>query len=211
MSLNICLKINQDVLRSCTDKPVAGIEQRLILINKDDLPFENIERNNLLPNSLIDNITLKAGTRGYLVEGIKQIIQFTNSGIVEESSENGSTHSITGIRVFDPSEKIREEINKFLLGNEVYVVVERKWKGENNEHAFLFFGLFHRLQMTEMTEDSSQGTIVFSLSTTAGMKEPFVPHVLRITDYQTTLGAFNNKFENEDGGIFDETFDETFE
>ena len=76
-------------------------------------------------------------------------------------------------------------------------IVEKKWKGTDNENAFKVFGLVHGLEISELTDNSREndGTSVITLSTPAGFKEPKVPHQLLETDYDTTKTAFDNKFE----------------
>jgi hypothetical protein len=194
--MSICAKMAQDLLRSCDNKPVQGIEQRLVLINVDDLPATGITFDTTLPSSLITQLELAATKVGYEVQGIKQIMNYTNSLEASEDSDNGVIHSLAGIRIYDPSETTRNQVNKFISGAKVYAVLERKWKGTNNAHAFLFFGLKFGLELSELADNSNEndGTIVMTLSTPSGFKEPYLPHVYRDTDYATSLTAFNNKF-----------------
>lgn len=169
---SVCAKIARDIQRNCNDKPVAGIEQRLVLINCDDLPYTGLNFNAVHPNSLIESIALKAGTIGYEVQGIKQIMNFTNSLEKNDDGEDGVTHTIAGIRFYDPSEEAREEINKFIGGARVFAVLETKWKGVDNRYAFKFFGLKFGLELSELTEASKEndGTVVMSLKTPNGFK-----------------------------------------
>ena len=195
---SICEKIAKDIARSCDNKPVAGMEQRLVLINCDDLKASGIEFDATYPNSLITAINLNGGTIGYEVQGIKQIMNFTNSLELNDEGEDGVTHSIAGIRIYDPSEEIRSEVNKFIGGAMVFAVLETKWKGVDNKQAFKFFGLKYGLKLAELTEASKEndGTVVMTLKTPSGFKEPYLPHIYRDTDYETSLTAFNNKFAN---------------
>ncbi len=196
--MDFCEKISEDILRNCNNVAVKGIKQRLILINTDDLPYTGVSFDPALPNSLITQLQLLDGKRGYEIKGIKQIMKFSNSFENPEDAESGLVHSLTGIRVNDPSEIIRNEINKFIGGAKVYAVLERKWKGVENKHAFLFFGLKFGLTLSDFSDasDENDGTIVMSLSTPSGYKEPHLPHIYRDTDYPTSLTAFNNKFSN---------------
>lgn len=193
---SICAKISKDIQRNCDDKPVAGMEQRLVLINCDDLPYTGIGFDEDYPNALINLIKLNGNTTGYEVQGIKQIMKFTNSLEKNDEGEDGTTHSITGIRFYDPSEEARDEINKFIGGARVFAVLETKWKGVENKYAFKFFGLKFGLELSELTEASAEndGTVVMSLKTPNGFKEPYLPHIYRDTDYETSLTTFNNKF-----------------
>ena len=194
--MSVCAKIGADIVKDCDNTPVMGIEQRLVLINVEDLPATGIEFDVTLPSALITGITLNALKTGYEVQGIKQIMSYTNGLETAEDSENGIKHALSGIRIYDPSEQTRNQVNKFVRGARVFAVLERKWKGEANAHAFLFFGLKFGLELSELTDSSNEndGTIVMGLSTPAGFKEPYLPHIYRDTDYPTSLTAFNNKF-----------------
>lgn len=192
--MSICAKIGENILYDCNNRSVQGIEQRIVLINEADLLASGITFDALLPNALITDISLVVGKIGYEIQGIKQIMNYTNSLVADENSEDGVKHSITGIKIFDPSEKIRSEINKYIAGAKVYAVLERKWKGIDNKHAFLFFGLKFGLMLSEMKDDSADGVISISLSTFGKFKEPYLPHIYRDVDYATSLTAFNNKF-----------------
>jgi hypothetical protein len=194
--MSICEKLSKDIVRDCANPPIKGIDQRLIIINEKDLPASGITFDATFPSALITQIGLLAGTTGYEVEGIKSIMNFTNSFENPEDAESGLGHSIAGIRVNDPSEEIRNEVNKYIAGQKCYAVLERKWKGTENKYAFLFFGLKFGLELTELADSSNEndGTIVMTLGTPSGYKEPFLPHVYRDTDYDTSLATFNNKF-----------------
>lgn len=190
----ICNKVAEDILYDCDNRPVAGIEQRLVLINEADLPASGISFDSTYPNALITGIALNPGKVGYEIQGIKQIMNYTNSLVADEASEDGVKHSITGIKIFDPSEEVRNEINKYVAGAKVYAVLQRKWKGTDNKHAFLFFGLKFGLMISELKDESVDGIIQISLSTLGANKEPYLPHIYRDTNYATSLTAFNNKF-----------------
>ena len=195
MSL-ICNEIGKNIIYNCNNKPIAGIEQRLVLINKADLDSLGITLDEFYPNALITGIELKPDKIGYEIQGIKQIMNYTNSLVTDENTDDGVKHSITGIKIYDPSEQIRDEVNKYIGGAEVYAVLQRKWKGVNNAHAFLFFGKEFGLTLSELKDESADGVISISLSTPGKAKEPYLPHVYRDTDYATSLTAFNNSFSN---------------
>lgn len=192
----ICAKIAKDIQYDCDNRSVAGVEQRLVLINESDLKASGITFDALLPTALITALELNTGTKGYEIQGIKQIMNFTNSLVADENAEDGVKHMITGIKIYDPSEQARAEINKYVAGATVYAVLERKWKGVDNKHAFLFFGLKFGLMISELKDESADGVISLSLSTPGKFKEPYLPHIYRDTDYDTSLTAFNNAFSN---------------
>jgi hypothetical protein len=194
--MSLCARLSNDIAVSCNNRPVQGIEQRLVLINKQDLLISGITFDADFPNSLITQISLLPDTTGVMIEGIKQIMGYTNSLVADDTSADGVSHSITGIKIMNPSEDARDEINKLIAGAEVYAVLERKWKGVDQAHAFLFFGLNFGLSLSEMKDDSGDGVITISLKTPGKFKEPFLPHIFRDGNYATSLTAFNNKFSN---------------
>jgi len=81
-------------------------------------------------------------------------------------------------------------------GESYIVVVNRKWKGANDEDAFLVFGYDAGLYLTEMTEASNEndGNILFALASKDISLETEMPRNLLMTNYATTLTAFDNKF-----------------
>ena len=192
--MSICAKISQDVAFDCDNPPVSGIEQKIILVNRDDI--ENVVYDATSPGELITDITLKTGTTGYEIQGIKQVMGYSNTLVTEENSLNGVTHSIDGIRFYDPSVESQKTINDFINGANVVAIVEKKWKGVDSANSFKVFGLVHGLEITDLTDNSREndGTSVITLSTPSGYKEPKVPHQLLETDYATTKTAFDNKF-----------------
>jgi hypothetical protein len=193
---NLCARVSDDVVVDCDNIPVGGIEQRLTLINVDDLTSAGITLDVTNPTSLITGLELLPNKVGYEIQGIKQIMKFTNAAEIPEDSFNGMKHQLIGIKFFDNSEECRTQINKYLAGAKVFAVLERKWKGPDNKYAFLFFGMKFGLELAELVDNSDEndGAIMISLATPAGFKEPYLPHIYRDTDYETSKTAFNNKF-----------------
>jgi hypothetical protein len=185
--------ITVEFLLNCDEPPVAGIEQKVILINVEDV--ETITEDAVRPNSLITGLALASGKTGYMVEGVKRVLLFSNTFDAPENVQNGMLHSLT-LTIYDVSVEARAAINKMVKGSMLHAVVERKNKGVDNDDAFLFFGQEQGLVLSDITDNSNEndGAMVITLSTPAGLREPNLPKVLLETDYATTLTAFNNKF-----------------
>lgn len=198
--MSLCASIASDVLKACgLDKPVMGIEQNLVLINEEDLPLAGITFDATNPNELITALALAATKTGFLVEGLKQIMNYANTFESPDDAESGVIHTIAGIRVQQNTVAAHKFINDLINGARVYAVVESKWKGTDNANAFRFFGIKYALELKEMTDSSNEndGVAVLTLGTPNGFREPFRPHILLDTDYDTTKTAFDNKFEAE--------------
>lgn len=186
--------IVSDLLFNCDNPPVAGLQPEIVLINVDQL--DSFTKDGALPDSLLTNITLNAAQTGYRIEGVKSVFNHSNTIDIPEDSLNGVLHSLS-VRVYNKTAEGRDQVNKLIQGSKVYAVVKRKDGGNDaNDAAFLVFGIDHGLVVSDMTDDANenQGTILLTLSTPPNVRETYLPHVLLITDFDTTNTAFENKF-----------------
>ncbi|MCR5863072.1 hypothetical protein LRS05_13460 [Flavobacterium sp. J372] len=63
--------LTANIVFDCLNAPVAGIEQNIVLINKEDI---DISTTTLDPTNrlLVTSLSLKAGKKGYKLTGVKQ-------------------------------------------------------------------------------------------------------------------------------------------
>ena len=191
-----CNEISAEILRDCSNLPTANLEQKVLLIAASDLAASGITFDVTNPNSLITDIALTTAEVGFLVEGVmnKTWINNGNTFVNPADGTPGFIHMLSGIRILDPDHAMRDQINKLAVGGAtVYAVVERKWKGTDSDDAFLFLGLKYGLVIPDggIIDNSNEndGTLVISLQTPEGFKEPYLPHVFLDTDYATTATA----------------------
>ena len=193
---NFCNEIENDILRLCSDgdQPVANIEQKILLIPSARLPASGITFDGSNPNSLITAIALETADTGELIEGIKNKTWINNGNTFVNPADGspGFIHQLNGIRILDPSQEKRDEINKLAVGGAtVFVVIERLWRGPSSLDAFLFHGLKFGLVIPDggIIDNSNEndGALVITLQTPEGFKEPWLPHVYVDTDYDTTV------------------------
>ena len=189
-----CANIANDILQDCANIPVAQYEQRVLLIPASVLPASGITFDGTNPNSLITAIALASSETGELIEGImnKTWINGGNTFVNAADASPGFIHQLNGIRILDPSQEKRDEINKLATGGAtVFAVIERKWKGTASLDAFLFHGVKYGLVIPDggIIDNSNEndGAIVITLQTPEGFKEPNLPHVFVDTDYATTV------------------------
>jgi hypothetical protein len=71
-----CGIIARGVSKDCYNPPVAGLKDRAIIINKDDLLAPIVDEKNPLK---ISSLLLKAGKKGYLIEGINNTLKARDS------------------------------------------------------------------------------------------------------------------------------------
>ena len=189
-----CDKLENDILRLCSDLPVANLVQKVLLIPASRLPASGITFAGTNPNSLITAIALESSETGELIEGITTKTWFNNGNTFVNPADGspGFIHQLNGIRILDPSQEKRDEINKLAVGGAtVFVVTERLWRGPSSLDAFLFHGLKFGLVIPDggIIDNSNEndGALVLTLQTPEGFKEPWLPHVYLDTDYSTTV------------------------
>jgi len=189
-----CENIENDILQDCANKPVANYEQKVLLIPASVLAASGITFDVTNPNSLITALALTTSATGELIEGImnKTWISSGNTFVNPTDGSPGFIHMLNGIRILDPSQEKRDEINKLATGGAtVFALIERKWRGTSSLDAFLFHGLKFGLTIPDggIIDNSNEndGAMVITLQTPEGFKEPYLPHVYLDTDYATTV------------------------
>lgn len=187
-------KISADILVDCENLSISGLEADVILIPRSDFDraASTINAGN---DILLDNLTCKLGTTGFKLEGVKQLHSTNSEFVPSEETVDKFRHTFRGV-ILTPSAANRLQASKLAKGESYVVVVNKKWKGAGDADAFQVFGYDAGLYLTEMTEGSkdNDGNILFALASKDSSLETEIPRNLLMTDYATTLTAFNNKF-----------------
>lgn len=186
--------ITADILYDCENPPVGGLETDVVLINFNDLDRAAITYD-ATNKDIVTNLQLQSGKTGYLFQGIKQINTATSELVKKEFSSDKEKHSFNGV-ILNVSAANKAQINAMKEGSKYVAVVNRKWKGVDNEEAFLILGLEVGLEIETSTwnSDENDGTLQFTIASADGFEEPRLPNTLLETDYATTLAAFEAKF-----------------
>ena len=185
-------KLVNDIALDCDNQATSGIEVNTLIINREDIDYAatTFDATN---KSLITSLELKSGTnKGILLEGVKQI-NFADSEVVTaEDTYNKFKHGFYG-RIESLSAENRQAIDDMV--NNPYgfvVVVEKKWKGANQDSSFVVLGWTNGLHISEGKEATNEldGTFNFKLSSLDTNLEPNNPKIVLETDYDTTKTAF---------------------
>lgn len=187
--------LTADILFDCTNAPVGGIEQNVVLINKDDINLVNttIDVTNKM---VLTNLELKPGKTGYKLTGVKQSSGKAWELVKKENAPDKFKHSFSGV-IFNPTAKNKLQADALSRGSKYIVVVEQVWKGAGNKEAFEVLGLSCGLELMTMTNNSKENDnmIMFELSSADGFEEPTMPkNLLDGEDYAVTKTAFDNSF-----------------
>jgi hypothetical protein len=187
-------KITGDLLFDCANRDLQGIETKVILINRDDIDFgaSTVDGANA---KIITNLQLKSGTTGFELQGVKQLNQYLAEVVPNDEGLNKWRHNFIG-RIFNLTAAARNQIDLIADGANIVAVVERKWKGDSQAHAFIVLGWGTGLEISEGSENSAEndGSFVFTLASSDLALEGEGAKILLETDYITTKAAVDNKF-----------------
>ena len=190
----ICGILDSDFVLSCDDKARGGLENDILLFNRDDVDYSAITLD-ASNKTICSNFQLKSGKTGYLLQGVKQVNSTSWETVPQEFGFDTVKHIFNGV-ILTPNSANKEQAEKLNSGGKYVIVVNRKYKGTNNADAFEIYGLSSGLGLESMTYNSKEnnGIISFVLASLEGEDETGVPKTLLETDYATTLLAFEAKF-----------------
>ena len=191
MGLNCEDKLSSSILKDCDNKPKGGIEVNIVLINFDDIDktTSTLDATNDL---IITNLATKTATAGFLIEGIKQVNGVSWELVKKEESFDAYKHMFAGV-VLAPSAENKKAVAEIASGGRYVVVVEKKWKGTDQEDAFEVLGWDVGMVISTAVWNSKEadGTINFELSSEDGYEENEMSRNNLETDYATTKTAFD--------------------
>lgn len=195
MPLDCTGNLTADIIFDCANAPIGGIEQNVVLINKEDIDMANttVDADNRV---LVTNLQLKSGKTGYLLSGVKQSNGKAWELVKKENAPDKFKHTFSGV-IFNPTAENKRQASALATGAKYVAVVEQVWKGAESAEAFEILGLSSGLELMTMTNNSkeSDNMIVFELSSADGFEETTMPRTLLDGDYAVTKTAFDNKFE----------------
>lgn len=178
----------------CLNAPVAGIEQNIVLINKEDIDISQttLDATNRL---LVTMLKLKPGKKGYKLTGVKQANSKAWELVKKENAPDKFKHTFSGV-IFSPSLANKTQADNLSKGAKYVVVVEQTWKGTDNEDAFEILGYHSGLELMTMTNSSRENDnmIMFELASADGFEESTMPKTLLEGDYADTKTVFSNNF-----------------
>ncbi|MBF00613.1 hypothetical protein [Flavobacterium coralii] len=186
--------LTADILFDCANAPIGGIEQNVVLINKDDIDLSatTVDATNRI---LVTNLQLKPGKTGYLLTGVKQANGKAWELVKKENAPDKFKHTFSGV-IFNPSAANKQQADSLSKGAKYIAVIEQMWKGTDSEEAFEVLGLNSGLELMTMTNNSKENDnmIMFELASADGFEETTMPKTLLDVDYAATKTAFSNKF-----------------
>jgi hypothetical protein len=172
------------------DAPIAaGVNQRLILIDKEVFDRAVVTFDATLTTLITDIVLTEVGDAGFAFQGIRRSLN-PQSAFVPATVSVGYDHQVD-FQIFDISQAQKDNIEKLGL-SKVVAIVENVNAPGNADSVFEVFGKDAGLEMQagEMrinADNETNGSYTISLKTSdESGKEPKLPTSWWDTDYATT-------------------------
>jgi hypothetical protein len=158
--------IAADLINDCAVAPVAGLEEIMYVFNADELTATK----SLTVKSLVTDLAVLVGKKGYKVQGFKKSSNAKNELVVSDMLPDMYKQTIE----FQVWAKDSATITALDQLNNLVIVTENKDKGTAGASAFNIYGLDTGLFKATMTQDVNTDAGVFKLSMVAdGQRLPF--------------------------------------
>lgn len=155
MSNSICNGIiKQGIPKGdCANLPAKGYERLAVLINREDIDFNNVSLSETRKN-VVTALGLLSGKKGY---EIYQMGSTPFTGSTKALEDNAYYKSVTKNLVIAVINNDRDVYGDFvdpLLNGEFVAIVERKDKGKDQASAFEILGYHNGLTLSALDEDA---------------------------------------------------------
>ena len=184
--MSTCGQISASVVLDCDNVMVAGANDRLVLINKDDWDLATITPDGANAE-LITGIDLASGTDAYYFEG-KNYSTEPKQTLVKQRYSEVFDHEII-FKVFKSNAATKVQIEALVKGKFV-AIIENNFRGAAGDSAFEIYGYDVGLQTMELEraimDADTQGAYNITLRTPDDIKEGHLPKTLFLTSYAIT-------------------------
>ena len=179
--VTLCGIIDANILVNCVDPIAGGTNDRLILINFDDLASVT------KVNGIITAITMVVAKTGFVMQGKNNSVAPTQALVKQRFGE--VYDHIINYKTFSLGDSVKVLLEKKVKGKFI-AIIENQYKGTGGDSAFEMYGLDGGLIVTELTRDpnssDTQGAYDITLASSEFAKEPRLPATIFLTDYAIT-------------------------
>jgi len=186
--------LTADILNDCTNAMVGGIEVDVLFFNRADIN-KTACTFHATKETLMTHFELKSGKAGFLLQGVKQVNALKSELVKKEFGNDKWKNTFAGI-ILNLTTENKDRLLEMSQGGNLAVMVQLKWKGASSAEAFQLGGFDSGLELQTATWASNEndGTFAFELASTEGYEETKPIITVLMTDYETTLALFGNKF-----------------
>lgn len=137
----------------CANLPAKGYERVAIIINREDIDFNNVTLAEGTKN-VLTSLGLLAGKAGYEIHQMgSEPFTGTNAALESNSYYKSVTKNLV-IAVINNDRKLYGDFVDPLLNGEFVAIVERKDKGKDHASAFEVLGYHNGLTLTALDENA---------------------------------------------------------
>ena len=176
-----CIGISINAEYDCVNPPIAGVEERLVLMNFKDIASFTVQSAN---PSIIEGFTLKSGTQAFSFQGTR------NSLVPEQHYAPGrfspsSYEHLVNFLVWDFTQAQKDNLEAMAIEKQVAIV-------QNADKTFEVYGIRNGLEVTTNDrlpgdQDTGGGYSIVLKTSENEAKEPKLPRTFFLTDFATTL------------------------
>ena len=183
-ALTVCSQISASINVDCAYPVVAGVKDRLIIMNYSDLLSYSVAANPLNITALV----LASGQVAYEYMG-----QYSSnegkSNVVKKTYARMHAHQVDFL-IFNIDLATKQQLTS-LVGGKFVVILENNQKGDTGKSAFEVYGIDAGLELDILerntNDDTTQGAFKISLKTAEKNSEPYMVRTLWDTSYSATL------------------------
>ena len=184
--MSSCGKISANILIDCDNPLTGGVNDRLILVNKDDWDQATITPGS---GNVIANIVMATAAVGFKFEGKNNSVE-PRQALVKQRYAEVYDHEVT-FKVFTADSDTKEQLEKLAKGK-VVAIVENNWKGDDGKGAFEAYGVETGLFLQELertlADADTQGAYNLVLRSSEQSKESHLPATIWSSSYAITKG-----------------------
>lgn len=185
MANELCGEIATGIGADCANKLFGGVNDRLILMNFNDI--DGFTRN-LTNTQIIEAIILASGKTGLVFQGKNNSTE-PDSALVKQRFSNVYDHGIN-FKAFEVDADAKKELEAMADGL-VVALVQNKFRGDDGDAEFELYGIDTGLEVQELTraqlDADTQGAYDIVLRTSEQSKEAHLPATFFLTDRSTTV------------------------
>lgn len=143
---------------------VQGYEQVGYIFNRKDIDFASVKKGWKnesgtveIPNTVITNLEMVAGKKGYKINQLKRAFADTTVSLATGDYRNGFTQQVS-FNIYDHSPEVAKLVNA-LANGEYVIILEQKDKGEDGINSYRVFGYENGLTATAIDQDNYSDTL----------------------------------------------------
>lgn len=175
-----CIGITINADYDCANPPIAGVEERLVLMNFEDIASFTVDGTN---PSIITAFTLVAGKQAYSFQGVRNSLVPEQHYTPGRFSPSQYDH-VVNFLVWEFTQAQKDNLEAMAIKKQVAII-------QNADQTFEVYGIRNGLELTQNDrlpgdQDTGGGYSLILKTSDNEAKEPKLPRSFFSTDFATT-------------------------